>query len=66
MKTKKQLFEAAMKGPDPKYNTLLQLLDAITDIRNIYITCVVEEDGVDVGAVRGEMRRVFEAEVADG
>ena len=58
MKRKKQLFEAAMKGPDPKYNTLLQLLDVITDIRNLYITCVVEEEGVDVGAVKAEMRKV--------
>ncbi len=66
MKTKKQLFEAAMKGPNLEYNTLLQLLDAITDIRNLYITCVLEEDGVNVGAVKAEMRRVWEAEVEDG
>ena len=65
MKTKKQLFKAAMKGPDPKYNTLLQLLDAITDIRNIYIHCVMEDEGKEDEAVRAEMKRVFEAEIRD-
>jgi len=66
MKTKKQLFKAAMKGPDPKYNTLLQLLDAITDIRNIYIHCVLEEDGKGNEAVRAEMERLYREEVEDG
>ena len=66
MKTKKQLFKAAMKGPDPKYNTLLQLLDTITDIRNIYIHCVLEEEGKESAAVRAEMERVYREEVEDG
>ena len=65
MKTKKQLFKAAMKGPDPKYNTLLQLLDAIADIRNIYIHCVMEDEGKDSGAVRREMERLYGAEIQD-
>ncbi len=66
MKTKKQLFEAAMKGPKLEYNTLLQLLDAITDIRNIYIHCVLEEEGKGSKAVRAEMERLYGEEVGDG
>jgi len=66
MKTKKQLFAAAMKGPDPKYNALLQLLDAITDIRNIHIHCVLEDDGKGNEAVRAEMERIYLEEVEDG
>ena len=66
MKTKKQLFKAAMKGPALEYNVLLQLKDAITDIRNIYIHCVLEEEGKGNEAVRAEMERVYEMEMRDG
>lgn len=65
MKTKKELFEAAMKGPDPKYNALLQILDAITDIRNVYLHCVIMDEGKDEEAVGKEMRRLYQAEIAD-
>ncbi len=66
MKTKKQLFEAARMGPALEYNTLLQLLDVITDIRNTYIHCVLEEEGKASEAVRAEMERVYREEVKDG
>lgn len=66
MKTKKQLFKAAMKGPALEYNVLLQILDVLTDQRNITIACIVEEDGVNVEAVKAEMKRVHREEIADG
>ena len=66
MKTKKQLFEAARMGPALEYNVLLQLLDVITDIRNLYIHCIMEEEGKASEAVRAEMERVYREEVKDG
>lgn len=66
MKTKNQLFEGARKGPDPKYNALLQILDVITDIRNIYLHCVVMDEGKDEETVGKELKRLYEAEVKDG
>lgn len=65
MKTKKQLLKTAMKGPDPIYNTLLQILEAITDQRNITIACIMEEEGEDVTAVKAEMKRVYREEMAE-
>ena len=65
MKTKKQLFEAATKGPLHN-RVLFEILDVITDLRNIIIACKLEEEGVDIEPVKAEMKRLYEAEVRDG
>ncbi len=64
MKTKKQLLKTAKKGPDIQYNTLLQILEAVTDIRNITIACIMEEEGEDVTAAKAEMKKVYREEMA--
>ena len=66
MKTKKQLFKAAMKGPKLEYSVLLQILEAVTDQRNITIACVLKEDGEDIEAMRAEMERIYLEEVQGG
>jgi len=65
MKTKKQLFKEAKTGPDPKYNTLLSILEAVTDTRNIYLTCIMEEEGEDITTMKAEMRNVYRKEIED-
>ena len=64
MKTKKQLFKAATKGPDIQYNTLLQILEAVIDQRNITIACIMEEEE-DITAVKAEMKRIYQEEMAE-
>ncbi len=66
MKTKKQLFEAAMKGPKLEYNVLLQLLEVMSDIRHISLSYIAKDSGLGVRATRKEMERVYREEVADG
>ena len=65
MKPKKQLLKTAKKGPDIQYNTLLQILEAVTDQRNITIACIMEEEGEDVTAVKAEMKKVYREEIAE-
>ncbi len=64
MKTKKQLFEAAKKGS--LGCKLLQLIDVTADLRNIIIAYKLEDEGVDIGPVREEMKKLYIAEVKDG
>ena len=65
MKTKKELFEAAKTGPNIEYNTLLQILEAVTDQRNITIACILEDDGGDIEVMKDEMKRIYLEEVKD-
>ena len=63
MKTREQLFKAAKKGPNIEYNTLLQILESVTDTRNCVITAIMENQGEEVTAMKAEIKKVYQEEI---